>query len=82
MSNTKNTGGPAFPSLKTTVNKSPGVYSSEIEPGMTLRDYFAGQFLSGYAALFGGTEIPLPTPETCASLAYKYADAMLKAREQ
>ena len=78
MSNTKNTGGPAFPALKTTVNKSPGVYTSEVEPGMTLRDYFAGLAMQAMVANGGS----LGSSEGLARGAYGYADAMIKAREQ
>jgi hypothetical protein len=41
-----------------------------------LRDYFAGQFLSGKASNTVET-----SPETLAKLAYEYADAMMKARK-
>lgn len=89
MSNTKNRyekaiepshGGPAFPSLKTTVNKSPGVYTSEVEPGMTLRDHFAGLAMQ---AILGSTNTP-STVDTVdvARDAYVMADDMLKARDQ
>lgn len=72
-----NDGGPAFPS----------VYYSEpigsigpqftIKGGMTLRDYFAA------AALQGNIAHPDVTGnrDDIAKDAYKYADAMLKARE-
>ena len=82
MSNTKNTGGPAFPSLKTTVNKSPGVYTSEVEPGMTLRDYFAAQVIQGMYANSNNFNSTLNTVDYKAKMAYDMADAMLKAREQ
>ena len=66
MSNT-NTGGPAFP--------SPALQS--FKEGMTLRDYFAAKAMQGILTdpeiVMGATEI--------ADLSYKYADAMLKARE-
>lgn len=47
-------------------------------PGMTLRDWFAGQAIAGACARAEWT------PENAASIAadaYAYADAMLKARE-
>ena len=70
-------GGPAFP---VTAEQSPsGVFPS---PGMTLRDYFAGQalpmlieFLKHDARDYG-----LPYVDYCAQQAYATADAMLKAR--
>lgn len=48
--------------------------------GMTLRDYFAAQALSGMHARDSYDE-GLATPEKRAALAYVEADAMLKARE-
>lgn len=58
--------------------------TSAINPGMTLRDYFAGQALGGYFAAEDG---PLPSGVTleqhhndvCKAI-YGYADAMLLAR--
>ena len=64
----KETGGPAFPT----------VMIGKPEGGMTLRDYFAAKAMQGFAANIG----PAATFETRASLAYQWADAMLKAREQ
>lgn len=49
-----------------------------MSPGMTLRDWFAGQALAGWMSSF--------TPDcgvkakNCAELAYELADAMLAAR--
>lgn len=63
---TKTTGEPAFPSG----------YEVPKYHGMTLRDYFAAKALQGIlsdADTFWAGAAPL---------AYKYADAMLKAREQ
>lgn len=62
-------GGPAFP------------HAHEDYPfqhGMSLRDWFAGQALSGLLADPQVDGMPLPTARVC----YEYADAMLKAREQ
>jgi hypothetical protein len=53
--------------------------SQEIWGGMTLRDYFAGQALAG---LTGNTGRNLWASEDHAKTAFKYADAMLKARSQ
>ena len=58
-------GGPAFPG--TAVRIPPIV-------GMSLRDWFAGQALSGLVALQAGADLT-------AGAAYEYADAMLKARD-
>ena len=45
------------------------------QDGMTLRDYFAAKAMQGM--LSGGKSMP----QTCVSLAYELADAMLKERE-
>ncbi len=47
------------------------------EDGMTLRDYFAGQALTGY--LSGSTSIG-GTKSDAAKWAYEFADAMIEAR--
>lgn len=48
-----------------------------VQPGMTLRDYFAGQALAGMLACPG---VNL-SEEGYAHSAYRFADAMLAARE-
>jgi hypothetical protein len=62
-------GGPAFP------HHDAG--DTGTRPGMTLRDWFAGQALAGYLAAN-------PEPElgsmNAAGAAYRYADAMLIER--
>jgi len=59
-----NTGGPAFP------------VEQHDKDGMTLRDYFAAKAMQGILTdpeiVMGATEI--------ADLSYKYADAMMEAR--
>jgi hypothetical protein len=71
-----NDGGPAFP-LQALA--SPG---SEATWGMSLRDWFAGQALMGWAA---GRNRPIDheasEPASVARSCYAYADAMLRARE-
>jgi|LakMenEpi03Aug12_release.lakeMendotaPanAssembly.Ray.scaffolds.fasta_scaffold08163_13 hypothetical protein len=68
-----NDGGPAFPSVGEGFGNPS--YSA---PGMTLRDWFAGQALAGALAD--------PTcdlsPIELAKIAYKEADAMLAARKE
>jgi hypothetical protein len=71
----------AFP-----VTAGPMAYSS----GMTLRDYFAGQFLAGvvgnHEAMIDFARVAVEEPATTKNYvvkaAYDYADAMLIARKQ
>jgi hypothetical protein len=76
----------AFP-CKTRKNTSSDPFATPREiahPGMTLRDYFAGQAISGYLAgviidtTDGGPV--LEEPEVIARRCYVWADAMLAAR--
>jgi hypothetical protein len=73
MSN-KNTGGPAFPRTQW-----------PNETGMTLRDYFAAQALTGaqiWDAVLNGKNSPFSGGvDKLAEVAYAVADAMLKARQ-
>jgi hypothetical protein len=75
MSNT-NTGGPAFPDPQENWRG---------EKGMTLRDYFAAQALTGaqiWDAVLNGKNAQFSGGvEKLAEVAYAVADAMLKARE-
>lgn len=67
-----NNGGPAFPGC---VRNSAKKLTRH--PGMTLRDYFAGQALAGWLASFPpdcGVKA-----KQCAELAYELADAMIAA---
>lgn len=76
-----NDGGPAFP--------HPGVGHASF-PGMTLRDYFAGQALAGMAGSQEscGAAIKMAKAEgkrpmqVAALVAYEFADTMLKARDE
>ncbi|NCC61599.1 MAG: hypothetical protein EOM12_11800 [Verrucomicrobiae bacterium] len=67
----KNDGGPAFPI---------GSGDMRDPTGMSLRDYLAGQVITG---LFANSSIitDLGLYKSVIECAYKYADAMLKARE-
>jgi hypothetical protein len=69
----KNADQPAFP-CSASQPGSPAIYPGS--KGMTLRDYFAAKAMQGI----------LHEAETfwvgAAPLAYEYADAMMKAREQ
>ena len=74
-------GGPAF-SVSTSLEAGQYGHRDGPEtwqfPGMTLRDYFAGQWLMGYMA---NPEIGFSDTSVAAAHAYKTADAMLRARE-
>lgn len=87
MSHQTNTGGPAFPQHETDAR---GFVTEE--PGMTLRDYFAAKVAGTLIALYEGGECSSDDPEIVererrefadqvAQGAYRYADAMLRARE-
>ena len=72
----KKDGGPAFPLPMSQLVASPGSEVDYGSPGMTLRDYFAGQAL---------TRMNLDdqwTAKDPARRAYEYADAMLAEREK
>ena len=68
-------GGSAFPVHANHVVVGDRVVAAH-EPGMSLRDWFAGQALAGNLAYPGGDL----SPESAAIMAYRYADAMLAAR--
>jgi hypothetical protein len=70
----KDISGPAFPGV---VRAEYGtVYDG---PGMSIRDYFAGQAMAGILASYSSHVMG---PEFVSSWAYKHADAMLKEREK
>jgi len=75
-------GGLAFPEVFTDRDQS-GNYDVYSCGGMTLRDYFAGQALTGM--LTDNEGFTLPEGKTVfnivAESAYKYADAMIEARK-
>jgi hypothetical protein len=69
------TGGPAFP--------APDAGQEHFNQrsaymGMTLRDYFAAKAMQGFAAAV----TDFPSVDLMATTAYRWADAMLKARQQ
>jgi hypothetical protein len=77
-------GGSAFPETETDVyydrdagTHYPHTYSYG---GMTLRDYFAGQALQGFAVAVCIASAEAFTPDKAAAVAYQFADAMLKQR--
>ena len=67
---------PAFPSQPLGTD---GLPSHSQEPGMTLRDYFAGQVLR--PLVWQDTDMRL-SHEDAARDAYTFADAMLAARDR
>lgn len=68
-------GGPAFPNITPDMPVDGG-------PGMSLRDWFAGQAMHGIVAGFWANPESLELPDKrLALLAYGAADAMLAARE-
>jgi hypothetical protein len=83
MSNaTHKDGGPAFPHEADYIRNNSGGYDFKVDhhPGMTLRDYFAGQALMGIlnnAGCFANMK-----DSDVAENAYHAADAMLTAREK
>lgn len=75
---TKNTGGPAFPLADPNMINPMSVAEYEsAASGMTLRDWFAGQFLCGRAAVTGSVDARYD-----AVMAYEVADAMLSERDK
>ena len=72
---TKDTSGPAFPVQS--------IYIEDQETnsqGMTLRDYFAAKSMGSLLSTLALKNLDI-TPENAAALAYRRADAMMKARE-
>ena len=63
-------GGTAFPCEQSQAQD--GTWNQAFDPGMTLRDYFAGQALAEIAES--------NRPAACAKWAYQIADAMLAER--
>ena len=72
---TDNTGGPAFP--------APAGVTHITTQGMTLRDYFAAKALQAGIGLIPNMNSPKgqTVPEALTEMAYEFADAMLRARE-
>ena len=76
-----NDGGPAFPTINVE-EEQPGGYDSNMpKPGMTLRQWYAGQALKGLVALSASGEVDDYRPKHVAHDAFEYADAMLAFEE-
>lgn len=80
MSNTQNDGGPAFP-CEYVLHRPGNVGNSapimEHSPGMYLRDWFAGRYITGAWSVDPNAD----ERQEMASQAYAFADAMIAARE-
>lgn len=77
---TKHDGGPAFPSVNEV--RIDDIITNG-HAGMSMRDWFAGVALSGFAGYSGErADILSANPEIVAKTAYRWADAMLRAREE
>ncbi len=69
---------PAFPETDYYDEKPIG-----LTPGMTLRDYFAAQALTGLLACYAKTQTQqFPYSSDISERAYEVADAMLEARDE
>ena len=85
MNEKPNNGGPAFPDLQPMYDC--GSDLQELAGGMSLRDYFAGQALSGIMAV-AASPLDAPQPQcdshiaVWAANAYAMADAMIAARKE
>jgi hypothetical protein len=73
-----NDGGPAFPKALDPYPNTAGTTRNAGAPGMSLRDWFAGQALANYVA--ADNEPPLSFIQV-ATDCFQIADAMLAARE-
>ena len=80
MSTPINQGGPAFPRPES--RGTSGAITLHGQNGMTLRDYFAGQALAGAVGFSPSDPFRrYHQPEDVAAACYRFADAMLAARE-
>lgn len=69
-------GGAAFPCEQG--HTPEGTWNQSFDPGMSLRDYFAGQALAGMATSAGFQGAPW---DKLAADAYEAANAMIRARQ-
>lgn len=78
MSNTTTNGGPAFP----TENAHQSSASTWHHEGMTLRDYFAAKAMAAVitGSMADGSHLSDGVEVIFSRAAYKFADAMLRAR--
>ena len=78
VSETKDTGGSAFPSEQHECQDN--TWNQTFDPGMALRDYFAGQALVGLMSDSGMRPSNHDEFEHMATRLYQVADAMLNER--
>ena len=78
MSETKDTRGSAFPSEQHECQDN--TWNQTFDPGMTLRDWFAGMVLGGQWDGRFPDDISPSTVQRVAEACYEIADAMLKER--
>lgn len=78
-------GGPAFPDQGQRINPD-GRWAQDYSPGMSLRDYFAGQALAGILgngfARAQFARVGMDSPAGVAAACYAFADAMLAHRAE
>jgi len=82
MSAPINDGGPAYPHSEFSIAKdygNAGFEFHEAQPGMTLRDWFAGMALTSMRGIVGTND---ETTKWAAAESYKIADAMISARDR
>ena len=81
----KETGGPAFPREDYQANGHERGFERLGQEGMSLRDYFAAKAMQGWLASYGENDShPVSNGNELefATMAYKLADAMIKARSE
>jgi hypothetical protein len=76
----------AFPNCEVVRDENTGAVTAiGMKVGLTLQDWFAGQAMIGLLADTDGVEMPpgvMSVYQLVAEAAYRYADAMLAAREK
>lgn len=80
MTTERKDGGPAYPVIR--VCDKSGVGTSAGTPGMTLRDYFAGQALAGLLTHGTREQNGERLLANTARAAYAFADAMIAERKK
>lgn len=74
--------GPDNPQAYPCLDYSEGFGLSMRDPGMTLRDWFAGQALTLIAGMYANGDHEIGGSFDVANMAYSLADAMLRERTQ